>query len=852
MLSDVDVLQLCQRLGCAPEAPAIIAAIRSSPPARRVSSRAGNVSVRYPSRKMGVIIQAESHRNELAGIYEMEHDPATLAYYDQPPPIKLTYLGRHGRRVGVLHTPDFFVLRTDALGWEEWKLELDLVRLANTMPHRYVRMADGTWRCPPGEQYAAPFGFYYRVRSSAEINWIFQRNFQFLSDYFHPDCPPVADQIVGAIAALVAQTPGLRLSDLFQQGPAISRDTIYTLIAHQQIYVDLRSVPLAEPDRVSVFPTAALAQALAAPVSTDQLHDTSQCAHPASLAGRSDAPAAVGSAAGDLLAQASPAALAEANRRYASIAPLLHGAASPANAPPARTLRLWVAAFRHAEQQYGSGYVGLLPRWNQRGNRTPRLPADTQQLLNDTITTYYEADQQPRKAAVYGRLVQACEAHGVPVPSYRTFATAIRQRSRYRQTLQRRGPRAAYPDQPWFWELALTTPRHGDRPFEIGHLDHTELDIELVCSRTGRLLGRPWATFLVDAFSRTLLAITLTFDPPSYRSCLAGLRRCVQRHQRLPAILVVDGGKEFASTYLETLLARYEVMKKTRPAAKPRFGSVIERLFGTTNTQFIYNLVGNTQITHTPRQVSPRVDPKRQARWTLDRLSAYLERWADDVYATTVHPALGQSPRDALATGLLQSGLRPHRQIAYDDVFRLATLPTTAKGTAKVQPNLGVKIATIYYWSEAFRDPAVEQTQVRVRYDPFDAGTAYAFVQGRWVHCISEQYARFVGHSERELQLAAEELRRRNQQHAQRFSLTARQLADFLVSVEAEEVLLEQRLRDLAQRDLVATSGGAATALHGSCSAPAQPSTARSARTPAELAATPPQIAVPLTTYEDY
>ena len=57
---------------------------------------------------MGLTIQAESHRNELAGIYEMEHDPATLEYYDQPPPIKLIYPAKNGQSVGVLHTPDFF------------------------------------------------------------------------------------------------------------------------------------------------------------------------------------------------------------------------------------------------------------------------------------------------------------------------------------------------------------------------------------------------------------------------------------------------------------------------------------------------------------------------------------------------------------------------------------------------------------------------------------------------------------------------------------------------------------------------------------------------------------------------
>jgi hypothetical protein len=80
---------------------------------------------------MGVTIQAESHKNELAGVYEMEHDPAVLEYFDQPLSIKLQYQAKNGRPIGVLHTPDYFVIRTDEAGWEEWKMEEDLIRLAD-------------------------------------------------------------------------------------------------------------------------------------------------------------------------------------------------------------------------------------------------------------------------------------------------------------------------------------------------------------------------------------------------------------------------------------------------------------------------------------------------------------------------------------------------------------------------------------------------------------------------------------------------------------------------------------------------------------------------------------------------
>src|SRR5271157_6514434 len=129
---------------------------------------------------------------------------------------------------------------------------------------------------------------------------------------------------------------------------------------------------------------------------------------------------------------------------------------------------------------------------------------------------------------------------------------------------QRKGEPGA-PGKPFYWNLDLATPRHGDRPFEIVHIDHTEADIELVSSEVSRPLGRPWWTLMIDAFSRRVLAIYLAFDPPSYRSCMMVMRECVRRHMRLPQTIVVDNGAEFRSTYFESLLARYECTKKQRP-----------------------------------------------------------------------------------------------------------------------------------------------------------------------------------------------------------------------------------------------------------------------------------------------
>ena len=204
----------------------------------------------------------------------------------------------------------------------------------------------------------------------------------------------------------------------------------------------------------------------------------------------------------------------------------------------------------------------------------------------------------------------------------------------------------------------------------------------------------------------------------------------MRRHSRLPQIVVVNGGGEFESIYFETLLARYECTKKRRPDAQPRFGSVCERLFGTTNTRFIHNLVGNTQIMRNVRQVTRAVEPKQHACWTLGRLYARLCEWAYEVYDTLEHQALGQSPREAFAVGLAQGGRRTHRLMPYDGDFRLFTLPTTRKGTAKVMPRLGVQINYLCYWSDAFLDAEVEGTQVPVRYDPSMLGRPMLLSKG--------------------------------------------------------------------------------------------------------------------------
>jgi putative transposase len=715
MLTSDELTLLCKRLELSSQAQTVLANIRSSPPSRRVGSGGNNVPVRYPSRKMGVIIQAESRTVEFAGVYLMEHDPAVLEFWDQPPSISLSYAAKlkNGgtRNIGVLHTPDYFVIREDALGWEEWKTEEELLRFANKGSDRYIRGENGQWRCPPGEAVAAPLGFYYRVRSSAEIHGTFQRNLRFLSYYLLEDSPHVSEDARDEVLSLVIDDPGITLESLLKQVRVATSDDIYTLLATERLYIDVYAAPLADPERVHAFSDEETARAWAVALAQDSFPNMSlphtiliepgapvvwdgrrctilyQGQTTTTLLTEDQRPVELPNphfqtliAAGKLLGLTEPpengslsqevreqmmkadkAALTEAYRRYAIIKPVLDGQGLTNCSIPARTVRDWAAKYREAAQTLGCGYVGLLPKVQERGNRKPRLPEPTVSTLNAFIENEYENHKQKNKREVYGEFVNFCRTQGLATaPSYKTFVAAVNHRPRYEQVKKRAGRRAAYPHEPMYWELSYEFPRHGDRPFEIAHIDHTPLDVELLDSRTGHPLGRPWATFLTDAFSRRVLAVYLTFDEPSYRSCMMILRECVHRYNRLPELVVVDWGPEFESIYFETLLARYECSKASRPKAKPRFGSVIERLIGTANTTFIHNLAGNTQVMKNVRQVTKSVNPREHAVWTLGELYAALRCWAYEVYDTSEHGTLKQTPKDAFEMGLLRSGTRPN------------------------------------------------------------------------------------------------------------------------------------------------------------------------------------------------
>lgn len=745
MLKDAEIILKTKKYRVSKNAENTINQIRSSEPSRRVQSGRGSISGRFPSRKMGVTIQFESHKNELAYIYELEHDARVLEYYDQPPSIPLRYKTVNGRNIGFNHTSDFFVLCDDWAGWVECKTEEQLLKLAVTQPNRFHLDEAGNWQCPPGEAYAAQFGLSYKVWSSKDINRVYQRNIEYLEDYFCCDIEHrTNDSIRKIVLTEIEKKLGISLIELYEnlEGQA-TRDDILMLIAHKEIFVDLYENPLSEAESVRIFISTEAEQAYSniyrvdlalteksidaqiVKVETGKLINwdgkvwrianlgATNITFIDDFGASSDIPiqileelvraGKITNVSTENIAESHPEVekrlqsasiedFKEANKRRLAVLANLEGTELPFEVSE-RTLYRWTSAYERARKTFGYGYLGLLPK-PRIGNAADKLSPESRKLLQTFISNSYESPKQKKKRIVYGEYRLACEGKGIEPASYKTFRKEINKRPRVELILKRKGRRAAYQEQPFYLRLDRDTPRHGEHPFHIVHIDYTELDLELVDSYTGKKMGKAWLGLAISASTRRILAIYLSFDPPSRSSDMMLIREIVKRYGRMPQIIVVDGGSNFEAIYFETLLALFECTKKTRPPAEPRSGSVIERIFGTTNTQFIHNLQGNTQIMKLVRQVTKSVHPMNHAVWNLPKLWDYLCVYCYEIYEKIEHPALGQSPREAFALQMQLHGQRSHRLIPYDNNFKLMTLPTTIKGTAKVEFNRGIKINT--------------------------------------------------------------------------------------------------------------------------------------------------------------
>lgn len=801
MLDKEQITKLFEHLGTPRAGRELVLRARTLAPVRDVKSRGGNVITLMASRKMGREIRTESRHIEFAAAVNHEFDTKVIEFYAQPCELKLELIDTAtGEIRNIRHFPDYLVIREDGFTLEEWKSTEKLTRLAEKYPYRYIKDSAGHWSSPQIERQLAEQGIRYRILSDEAIPRRRVENLLHLADYFHPATEPCPEGDLQRLAAALAEYGACYLAELMADPFGFSADVLLKAIADHLVVADLDRETLTEPRRCRLYRDTTVRDFMAGEVHAGAVPGverfTLDIAEGAcfeyegqeltmSLVGESEvvctrrdgAPVTLprawlaealergrivpmrepGSTTLDL-ARYTQSQLDTALQRQAILNSNVHS-----HRVCERTQRRWAARQNAALANGGHEVLALVPHTDARGNRSVRLSEQQDELLRSIIDSHWRQHQAINYKACHRVLKVACDEAGIKAPSYPTLIARIKAEETPHDLRVRHGKRMAYQMSEFVDVLYVDTPVHGSRPFQYVHIDHTQLDIELISSRSGKPMGRPWLTFAIDAWSRRIVAFYLTFDPPSYHSVMMVMRDMVRRFQRLPEFIVVDNGRDLMSEAFESFLQVMGVHLRFRPAGRPRHGAVMERIFGRAHSEYVHNLSGNTKATKNVRMVTGSHLPVNLAEWTLEAMYFGLEYWATEYYDQERHPALDCSPREAFQRGLKESGSRPQRQILCNQDFLIATCPPADRGGMRlVNRQSGVKVNSMLYWNPEFRDPRLAGQRLPVRYDPWDASSVYVRFQNRWLHATCRNLLGLGQLTEHERRALTEEYTQRN------------------------------------------------------------------------------------------
>jgi len=728
-----------------------------NPPIRSPNSTGNknNVVCLYPSRKNNVTQLLESHKVELPAAYNYEFDDIVVLYRSQPFNLPITYKNKKGNTTSPITKPDFLVVQTDGVYLDEWKHADELERLIVENPGRFQKREDGTYQSIPAQAALNGTGIVFRVRPHTDVNPYTYTNWQFLEDYCLEETPEVCPQKVSLIMSLFVEEDYISLRDLLNFDQLITADDIYTLIAIKKLWFasdkvpinDLDSIMLADnPDDMNRFYEGIRNYKK----SITQLSDLRYDEH-------------------ELLSRSSPQQIQKANYKHEIVLRFLkEGLQEDMGARS--TVYIWHKKFKKSLIEYGSGYPGLLEK--KRGSSKIRRVAE-HAYYKAFFDKHFNVDSAPNKSSFWADYTKAAERDGCGCFSYQHTCRLIEKEDRYKSALIRQGKKTASTLDPFTYYLEYSTPRHGLYPYHIGHLDHTVIDVVVVDEETGIALTESiWLSLMIDAFTRKVLAMYMSFDPPSNRSVLMVFRDCVRRNNRYPKNLVIDRGPEFKSVYIDQLSARFYMTKKLRPGGKPTFGNIMERIFGTANTTFFHNLVGNTQERNKNfRGITKEVNPKKLAIWTFSSLYDETENFFFNRYNNKPHATFLASPNKLYDNSIHLYGERKHVRTEYDQRFIIDTLPTAPNSRTQVESvendtrhvykNGKIKLWGIPYFHDELKNLPESESDVQVRFDPMNVCHVFAFVKNEWLRCTCEYEALFQHKTQRQLMLASAVLRKR-------------------------------------------------------------------------------------------
>lgn len=758
----------------------LVAEAREKSPVRKVKSSGGNVVTHYYSPKMGRVVSTESHTAEQAGAYLYEFDQHVLEYWPQPTWLDLLLTNPETGRVnGRGHYPDFMVITDECIYLDEWKQASHLLTLSLKRPDRFVREGN-EWRSPVLEKFCEPLGLAYRLRSTEHIPHQRLANQRFLMDFLDPGChesSPEASQTLQEWFIENAEVPlAVLVKEAMSAESSFSTDDIYRAIAVGRLCIDMDEANISDTQRVMIYRDQSAMRLLGQARRAESKPAISQLAHTVVtgtkigfdgrdfqvMAGTGefilkDAHGLITLSHKDVqslfaegkivvpnhieegnevptgLQSLSPKQMAEVEKRMDALEKAKAGQKTTYSE---RTIRRFKKKMREAGDQILEQHLALVSQTSRKGNRTLQIPEAMVNLIDKVGKERHNQPGGPPKTGSYLQFARECLELGLTPCSMRTFSRRLKV-----SVKRREGRRRAYQEGAIVWYLHSHEPIHGVRPFEIVHIDTTPVELVLKCPWGKESLGTVYLCQAMDAESRVVLAFHLSFEPPSFRTTLMVIRDMVRRYGRMPETLVVDQGPENRSRQLMRICRLCGTSLRQRPAGEPRAGTILERHFGVTHTQFIHLLAGNTKIRHHYRSVTKSVRPENFATWTLPALHGALEEYFELIYGRQIHPAHGESPIEHFDRRLKETGERCHRMVEFNRLFLIETCPAASgQGTREVDGKRGIKVDHIWYQTDQFKTQALDSKKLDVRVDPWNPGVVYVLIKNTWIECVSKYH----------------------------------------------------------------------------------------------------------------
>lgn len=351
----------------------------------------------------------------------------------------------------------------------------------------------------------------------------------------------------------------------------------------------------------------------------------------------------------------------------------------------------------------GSGLVtDLASRRSDGGKGGQRLSEPVEQVIREIVRKRFLTRQKRSVASVHREVARTCAVQGLPAPARNTVAARIARLSPVEVGRRREGPESVRSLQSAGGEVPVI-----DGILDQVQIDHTVIDLVVVDERERQPIGRPYLTVAIDVFSRCLVGMVVTLEPPSAVSvglCLAHAARDkrpwletlgVEAQWPMsgkPKKLYLDNAAEFKSEALRRGSEQHGIELDYRPLGKPHYGGIVERIIGTAMQQ-IHELPGTTFSNPVERG---QYDSEKLAALTLAELETWLAL-AVATYHGTVHSTLQQTPAGQWADGVVASG-RP-MMTSNPTAFLVDFLPVIRRKLTRT----GFVIDHVHYFSNALK-----------------------------------------------------------------------------------------------------------------------------------------------------